>query len=56
MMTADALNSHIYPARTEMTDTKQIPILQVCSTCKSKLKVFLVDKDLLQVYFTDKGR
>ena len=25
MMIADALNSHVYPVRTEMTTTKQIP-------------------------------
>ena len=31
-MRADTLNSHVYPVRTEMTGTKQIPILHVCST------------------------
>ena len=43
MMRADALNLHIYPVRTEMTATKQIPNSHVCSTDKSKLKEFLVD-------------
>ena len=45
-MRADALNLHVYPLRTEMTATKQIPISRVCSTNKSKLKGFLVDETL----------
>ena len=41
MMRADVPNSYIYPVRTEITATKDIPILQVCSTDKSKLKKVL---------------
>ena len=54
MMRADVLNSHVYPVRTEMTATKQIPTLHVCSTDKSKLKEFLFYKTLLQICSTDK--
>ena len=36
MMRADDLNSHIYPVRTEMTATKQIPTLHICSTEERK--------------------
>ena len=38
MMIADEFNSHVYPVRTEMTDTKYIPTSNVCSTDKSELK------------------
>ena len=38
MVRADSPNSHIYPVRKEMTDTKQIFTLHVCSTDKGKLK------------------
>ena len=47
MMRADALNLHVYPVRTEITATKQIPVLHVCSTDDMKLKEFLVNKTLL---------
>ena len=53
-MRADALNSHIYPIRTEMTATKQIPILHVCSMDEIELKEFLVNETLLQICSTDK--
>ena len=52
-MRADVLQSHIYPARIEMTDTKQIQILHIYSPYESKLKDFLVKKTLLQIFFTD---
>ena len=51
---ADALNSHVYPVRTEMTVTKQITISHVCSTYRSVLEEFLVDDHSLQVWSTDK--
>ena len=56
MMRADALNYHVYPVRTEMTATKQIPTSHVCSTEESKLKEFLVDKFLSQIYSTDEDK
>ena len=43
MMKSDALNLHVYPVRTEITSTNQIPTSHVCSTDESKLKEFLVD-------------
>ena len=51
MIIADALNLHIYPVITDMTDTKQIPILRVCSTEKIVSKEFLVEETLSQVCF-----
>ena len=48
-MISDALNLHVYPVRTEITATKQIPVLSLCSTYKSELKEFIVDENLLQV-------
>ena len=54
MMRVDALNSHVYPVRTEMTGTKQIIISYVCYTEKSKQEEFLVDKTSPQIYSTDK--
>ena len=36
MMRYDALNSHVYPVTTEITDTKKITILKVFSIDKSK--------------------
>ena len=36
MMRSDSLNSHVYPVRTEMTTTKQIPTLPVCTTYESE--------------------
>ena len=53
MMRDDALNSHVYPVRTEITATKQILISHVFSTCESELKEFLGDKTLLQICSTD---
>ena len=53
MMRADALNSHIYPVRTEMTGTKQIPISHVFPTDEIELEEFLFDKTLSQVYSMD---
>ena len=50
MMRADALNLDNYPLGTDMTDTKQIPTLHVCSTDKSELKEFLVDETISQIY------
>ena len=55
MTRADALNSHVYPVRTEMNATKQIPILNLCSMEMSELKEFLVDENLLQVCSTNKN-
>ena len=53
MMRADALDSHVYPVRTEMTGTKQIFILHVWSTNKRESKEFLLDEHLSQVCSTD---
>ena len=50
MIRADALNSHVYPVRTEMTD----PSSHVCSTDESELKEFLINKNLSQSFSTDK--
>ena len=36
-----------------MTATKQIPTSHVCSTDETRLKEFLVDENLLQIYSTD---
>ena len=55
MMRYDALNSHVYLVRTEMTGTKHIPISHVCSTDEIKPKEFLVERTLSQVYYTDKN-
>ena len=46
MMRADALNSNNLPVETEMTGTKQIVTLHVCSMYKSELKEFLFDENL----------
>ena len=54
MMRADAINSDNYPVRTEITGMKHIPTLHICSTNNIELKEFLVDKDLSQIYSTDK--
>ena len=53
-MISDALYSHIYPLRTKMTATKQIPISHVGSTDKSKLEEFPVDKALSKICSNDK--
>ena len=55
-MRADALNSHVYPVRMEMIDTKQIPIRNACSTESGKTKVFLVGKTLSQICSTDEDK
>ena len=53
---ADALNSHVYPVRTEMDAMKQIMISHVCSTAESKLKYFPVDKTLFVDLFYGHGQ
>ena len=53
MIRADALKSHFYPVRTEITATKQIPILHVCSIDDKKPETFLVEKNLSQIFSTD---
>ena len=52
MMRDDALNSCVYPVRTEMNATKHIPTSHVYSADESKLKYFLVDKTLSQICST----
>ena len=54
MMIYDAINSHGYPVRTEMTSTKQIPSSHVCSADESELKEFPVNKTLSQSFSMDK--
>ena len=53
MMRSDTLNSHIYPVRTEINGTQQVPIAHVYSNDKSELKEFLVDKNLLHIFSTN---
>ena len=53
MMRVDALNSHVYPVRTETTAKKQIKISYIFSTDDSKLTEFLVNETLLQICSTD---
>ena len=53
-MRADALNSHFYPVGTEMTGTKQITILHICSTDESESEEFLVEKTWSWVFYTDR--
>ena len=53
MMIDDALKLHVYPVRTEITATKQVPILHLCYTEEIKLKDFPVDETLLQIYSAD---
>ena len=53
MMISDALNSRIYPVRTEMTGMQHILTLRVCSKDESESEEFLVDRTLSQVYSTD---
>ena len=45
MMIYDVVNLHVYPVRTEMTDTKKIPIPHIGSTDESIPKESLVDKN-----------
>ena len=52
-MKADALKQDSYPVRTEINGAKQIPTSHICSTDETKLKEFLVDENLLQIYSTD---
>ena len=56
MMRSDALNSHGYPVRTEMTATKQITTSHVCSTDERKLKDFPVNETISQSCSTDKDK
>ena len=49
-MRANALNLHVYPVRIEITVTKQIPILHIFSTDKSKSEEFLLDKSSYPKY------
>ena len=53
-MRDDALNSHIYPVRTEMNGTQQISTSNVYYMDKSELKEFLVDETSSQICSTDK--
>ena len=53
MMISDALNSHIYLVSMEITATKNIPALHICSTYEGELKNFLVDKTSLQICSTE---
>ena len=53
MMRADSLNSRGYPVRTEMTTTKQIPTLHICSMGESELKEFPVNETSSQSCSTD---
>ena len=55
-MRADAFNSHVGPARTEMTGTQQITILHVCDLDERKSKEILAEQKLSQVCSTDKGK
>ena len=49
MMRAHALNSHVYPVRTEITALSS----HVCSADESELKEFLVNETLLQICSAD---
>ena len=51
MMRADALNSHVYPVRTDVT----APSLHVCSADESELKELLVNENLSQKCSSDEG-
>ena len=42
VMRADSLNFYVYPVGTEMTGTKQIPVLRVFSTDEIESEEFLV--------------
>ena len=55
MIRADAFNSNIDPARTEITGSQQIPISHVCDSNDSKSKRVIVDKNVLQVCSTDES-
>ena len=53
MMRDDDLNLHFYPVRTKITATKKNLISHVCSTDKRKLKDFLINETLSQIFSTD---
>ena len=55
MMKADYLNSNVNPVGTDMTGMQHIPISHVCDLDDIKSKDILVEKKLLQVYYTNKG-
>ena len=48
-----AINLHFYPVITEITRTKQIPILHISFTDESESNGFLVNKNLSDVCSTD---
>ena len=54
MMRSDSLNSHVYPVKTKMTATKQIPTSHVCSMDKIELGEFLVDSTFSEICSMDK--
>ena len=56
MIRYDVFNSQVDPIRMEMIDTQQILILHVCDLDKRKSKLFLVDKNLLQVCSSNEGK
>ena len=56
MTRADSFNLHVYPVRTEMTATKQIPVSHVCSTDNSELNEFIVNKTLSHIFSTDEEK
>ena len=56
MMIFDALNLHVYPARTKMTAMKKILNTHDYSTGESELKEFLVDETLSQICSTDEDK
>ena len=56
MMRSDELNLHVYPVRTEMTNTKQILVSHVFSTDDSEIQEFLVNKTLSQIFSTDEDK
>ena len=51
MMGANVLSSHIYPVGTEMTGTKHIPTLHVCSMDERELKEFIFQKNFIADLF-----
>ena len=54
-MISDALNLHVYPVRTEMTDMQRILISHVCDLNESELKGITTDKNLPQICYTDES-
>ena len=56
IMRADALNSHSYPVRTEVTATKNILTSHICSTDESELKEFPLEEILSQICSTDEDK